>query len=173
MQNVYDNVVDAIGHTPLVRINRLGRDTGATFYAKLEFLNPGSSVKDRIAVQILDDAERSGKLKPGGTVVECTSGNTGMGLALVGTARGYHTILVMPDKVSDEKIKALRAFGAKVISTPTAVSPDDPRSYYSVAKRVSAQTPGCFFANQYHNASNPESHYRTTGPELWEQLGDR
>jgi len=173
MQNVYDNVVDAIGHTPLVRINRLGRDTGATFYAKLEYLNPGSSVKDRIAVQIIEDAERSGELKPGGTVVECTSGNTGMGLAMVGAARGYHTILVMPDKVSDEKIKALRAFGAKVITTPTAVPPEDPRSYYQVARRVAETTPSAFFANQYQNMSNPEAHFRTTGPEVWEQMGEK
>src|SRR2546422_9616226 len=117
MQNVYDNVVDAIGHTPLVRINRLGRDTGATFYAKLEYLNPGSSVKDRIAVQIIEDAERAGELKPGGTVVECTSGNTGMGLAMVGAARGDHTILVMPDNGRAEKSKGVRACEAKVRTT--------------------------------------------------------
>jgi cystathionine beta-synthase len=169
MSGVFDNVVAAIGHTPLVRLNRIGRDTGAVLYAKLEYLNPGNSVKDRIAVQMVDDAERSGLLKPGGTLVECTSGNTGMGLALVGAARGYRTILVMPDKVSGEKIKALRAFGAKVITTPTAVSPEDPRSYYAVAKRIAEQTPNCFFANQYHNQSNPEAHFRTTGPEIWEQ----
>src|SRR5215471_3731897 len=173
MSNVYDNIVDAIGHTPLVRINRLGKDTAATYYAKLEFLNPGSSVKDRIAVQMIEDAEASGELKPGGTVVECTSGNTGMGLALVGAARGYHTILVMPDKVSDEKIKALRDFGAKVISTPTAVPPDDPRTYYQVARRVAETTPNAFLANQYQNMSNPEAHFRSTGPELWEQIGER
>jgi cystathionine beta-synthase len=173
MNNVFENVVDAIGHTPLVRINRLGRDTGATFYAKLEYLNPGSSIKDRIAVQMIADAEESGKLKPGGTVVECTSGNTGMGLALVGAARGYHTILVMPDKVSDEKIKALRAFGAKVISTPTAVPPEDPRSYYQVARRIAETTPNAFFANQYQNLSNPEAHFRTSGPEIWEQIGEK
>jgi len=172
MKNVYNNIVDAIGHTPMVRINRLGRDTGATFYAKLEYMNPGSSTKDRIAVQIIEDAEKSGKLKPGGTVVECTSGNTGMGLALVGAARGYHTILVMPDKVSDEKIKALRAFGAKVVSTPTAVPPEDPRSYYQVARRIAETTPNAFFANQYQNMSNPEAHFRTTGPEIWEQIGE-
>ena len=171
MKNVHDNIVEAIGNTPLVRINHLGRDTGATFYAKLEYMNPGSSVKDRIAVQMIEDAEASGQLKPGGTVVECTSGNTGMGLALVGAARGYHTILVMPDKVSDEKIKALRAFGAKVVSTPTAVPPEDPRSYYQVARRIAETTPNAFFANQYQNMSNPEAHFRTTGPEIWEQIG--
>jgi cystathionine beta-synthase len=173
MKNVYDDVVGAIGHTPLVRLNRIGQETGAAIYAKLEYLNPGNSVKDRIAVQMIEDAEHDGRLKPGGTIIECTSGNTGMGLAMVGTARGYRTILVMPDKVSTEKIKALRAFGAKVITTPTAVAPDDPRSYYSVAKRLNAEIPNSFFANQYHNPSNPEAHFRSTGPELWEQIGDR
>jgi len=171
--NVFDNIIDAVGGTPLVRINRLGQETGATFYAKLEYLNPGASVKDRIAIQIVDDAEKAGRLKPGGTIVECTSGNTGMGLAMVCAARGYHTILVMPDKVSDEKIKALQAFGAKVVSTPTAVSPEDPRSYYQVARRIAETTPNSFFANQYDNPSNAEAHFRTTGPEIWDQLGDR
>lgn len=169
MTQAFDDISGAIGRTPLVRLNRIGQDTGAIFYAKLEYMNPGHSVKDRIAVQIIDDAERDGTLKPGGTIIECTSGNTGMGLAMVGAARGYRLIFVMPDKVSGEKIKALRAFGAKVITTPTAVSPEDPRSYYSVAKRIAQQTPNCFFANQYHNPSNPEAHYRTTGPEIWEQ----
>jgi cystathionine beta-synthase len=173
VKNVYDDIIQAIGHTPLVRLNRLGKETGATFYAKLEYLNPGNSVKDRIAVQMIDDAERRGLLKPGGTIIECTSGNTGMGLAMVGTARGYRTVLVMPDKVSGEKIKALRAFGAKVITTPTAVAPEDPRSYYSVAKRLNQEIPNSFFANQYDNPSNPEAHLRTTGPEIWEQIGDR
>ena len=173
MKNVWDDIVAAIGHTPLVRLNRIGKETGAAFYAKLEYLNPGHSVKDRIAVQMIDDAEKSGALKPGGTIIECTSGNTGMGLAMVGAARGYRTIMVMPDKVSSEKIKALRAFGAKVITTPTAVAPDDPRSYYSVARRLQGEIPSSFFANQYHNPSNPEAHLKTTGPELWEQIGDR
>src|SRR5262245_56589992 len=169
MIDSFDDVTQAIGRTPIVRLNHIGRETGATFYAKLEYTNPGHSVKDRIAVQMIADAEKNGTLQPGGTIIECTSGNTGMGLAMVGAARGYRMIFVMPDKVSDEKIKALRAFGAKVVTTPTAVSPEDPRSYYSVAKRISAQTPNSFFANQYHNASNPEAHYRTTGPEIWEQ----
>ena len=173
MNNVHDDILGAIGHTPLVRLNRLGLETGAAIYAKLEYLNPGNSVKDRIAVQMIEDAEEDGRLKPGGTIIECTSGNTGMGLAMVGTARGYRTILVMPDKVSSEKIKALRAFGAKVITTPTAVAPDDPRSYYCVAKRLNAEIPNSFFANQYHNPSNPEAHFRSTGPEIWEQIGDR
>jgi cystathionine beta-synthase len=172
MNNVFDDVVAAIGHTPMVRLNRIGRETGATFYAKLEFLNPGASIKDRIAIQMILDAEKAGVLKPGGTIIECTSGNTGMGLAMVAAVRGYRSILVMPDKVSSEKIKALRAFGSRVITTPTAVAPDDPRSYYSVAQRLNSEIPNSFFANQYHNQSNPVSHYRTTGPEIWEQLGD-
>ena len=172
MKNVYDDIVAAIGHTPLIRLNRIGGEGGAVIYAKLEYLNPGNSVKDRIALQMIVDAEESGALKPGGTIVECTSGNTGMGLAMVGGARGYRTILVMPDKVSDEKIKALRAFGAKVVTTPTAVTPEDPRSYYSVALRIAKETPDSFFANQYANKSNPEAHFRTTGPEIWEQLGE-
>lgn len=173
MKRVYDNVIAAIGNTPMVRLNHLGRETGANFYAKLEYLNPGNSIKDRIAVQMVDDAVAEGRLKPGGTIVECTSGNTGLGLAIVAGARGFKAILVMPDKVSEEKIKALRSFGAKVITTPTAVAPGDPRSYYSVADRIARETPNCLHTNQYHNQSNPEAHYRSTGPEIWEQMGDR
>ena len=172
MQNVFDDVVTLIGNTPIVRLNQMRPDSGATLYAKVEYMNPGSSVKDRIAVQMIADAEAAGLLKPGGTIVECTSGNTGMGLAMVGAVKGYRTILVMPDKVSSEKIKALRAFGARVITTPTAVSPEDPRSYYSVARRISQESPNCFFANQYQNQSNPLAHEKTTGPELWRQMGE-
>lgn len=172
MQNLFDDVITLIGNTPIVRLNRLRPDNGASLYAKLEYVNPGSSVKDRIALQMIADAEADGRLKPGGTIVECTSGNTGMGLAMVGTVKGYKTILVMPDKVSGEKIKALRAFGARVITTPTAVSPEDPRSYYSVARRISEETPNCFFANQYENQSNPLAHEKTTGPEIWRQMGE-
>ena len=172
MKDVYEDVVALIGRTPIVRLNRIRPESGAYLYAKLEYLNPGSSVKDRIAVKMIADAEAAGLLKPGGTIVECTSGNTGMGLAMVAAVKGYRTVLVMPDKVSDEKIKALRAFGARVITTPTAVSPDDPRSYYSVARRISAETPNCFFANQYQNQSNPLAHLETTGPEIWEQMGE-
>jgi len=171
MPNVHDDVISLIGNTPIVRLNRLRPSTGAVLYAKVEYMNPGSSVKDRIAVQMIADAEAQGLLKPGGTIVECTSGNTGMGLAMVGAVKGYRTILVMPDKVSSEKIKALRAFGARVITTPTAVTPEDPRSYYSVAQRISEETPNCFFANQYQNQSNPLAHEKTTGPEIWEQMG--
>ena len=172
MKNVHDDVVSLIGGTPIVRLNKVGKDTGATLYAKLEYLNPGTSIKDRIAVQMIADAERSGKLKPGGTIVECTSGNTGMGLALVGCIKGYKSVLVMPDKVSNEKIMALRAFGARVVTTPTAVLPEDPRSYYSVARRIADETPGAFFANQYQNMSNPAAHVNTTGPEIWDQMGE-
>ena len=171
MKNVHQDIISAIGNTPIVRLNHFRTESGAALYAKLEYLNPGSSIKDRIAVQMIEDAEAQGLLKPGGTIVECTSGNTGMGLAMVGAVKGYRTILVMPDKVSSEKIKALRAFGARVITTPTAVSPDDPRSYYSVARRISEETTNCFFANQYHNPSNPRAHERFSGPEIWEQMG--
>lgn len=166
---VYDDILQTIGRTPLVRLKRLGRDLPCPLYAKVEFFNPGGSVKDRIAVNIIEEAERSGRLKPGGTVVEATSGNTGVGLAMVCAKKGYKSIFVMPDKMSQEKIQLLRAFGARVIITPTAVAPEDPRSYYSVAKRIVAETPNAILANQYHNPENPRSHYLTTGPEIWEQ----
>lgn len=143
----------------------------AEIYCKLEYLNPGGSVKDRPAIRIIDDAEREGRLKPGGTIVEATSGNTGMGLAMVAAVRGYKTIFVMPDKMSEEKIAALRAFGSKVVVCPTNVEPEDPRSYYSVARRLAAETPHAMLANQYHNPSNPAAHYASTGPEIWEQTG--
>ncbi len=166
---VADNILQAIGHTPLVRSHTLAKHVDSDILMKIEYVNPGSSVKDRPALQIIEDAEASGELKAGGTIVEATSGNTGMGLAMAACVKGYQCIFVMPDKMSDEKIKALRAFGAKVVVCPTAVEPDDPRSYYSVARRLAEETPGGFLANQYHNPSNPEAHYRTTGPELWEQ----
>jgi cystathionine beta-synthase len=172
MKNVYDDIVDVIGNTPIVRLNKMGNETGATFYAKLEYINPGTSIKDRIAVQMIADAEKEGKLKPGGTIVECTSGNTGMGLAMVGCVKGYKTVMVMPDKVSNEKIMALRAFGTRVVTTPTAVLPDDPRSYYSVARRISEETPNGWLANQYWNPSNPLAHVNSTGPEVWDQIGE-
>ncbi|HWQ84233.1 MAG TPA: cystathionine beta-synthase, partial [Anaerolineales bacterium] len=158
-----------VGNTPLVHLNRLGRDLACALYAKVESFNPGGSVKDRIAVNIIAEAERSGRLKPGGTVVESTSGNTGVGLAIVCAKKGYRTVFVMPDKMSQEKIQLLRAFGAKVVITPTAVAPEDPRSYYNVAKRIVSETPNAILANQYHNPENPRSHYLTTGPEIWEQ----
>ena len=150
----------------------MGRDCKAELVAKIEFMNPGGSVKDRIAVQIVDEAEAKGLLKPGGTIVEATSGNTGTGLAMVAAVRGYRSILVMPDKVSREKIN-LKAFGAEVMVTPTAVPPDSPESYYEVARRLAREIPGAYLANQYYNPTNPEAHYRTTGPEIWSQTGGR
>ncbi len=168
-QTVHTNILGTIGATPLVRLNRLTRGLTATVLGKVEFFNPGGSVKDRIALNIIEDAERAGRLKPGGTVVEATSGNTGVGLAIVCAIKGYKSVFVMPDKMSQEKIRLLRAYGAKVIITPTAVAPDDPRSYYEVAKRAVAETPNSILANQYHNPENPRSHYLTTGPEIWEQ----
>jgi cystathionine beta-synthase len=165
-----DSVLAAIGDTPIVRLNSVTQGLKAEIYVKLEFLNPGGSMKDRVALRIIDDAEKSGQLKPGGTIVEATSGNTGAGLAQVAAVRGYHCIFVMPDKMSDEKVKALRAYGAKVVVCPTAVAPEDPRSYYSVAKRLVQETPGAMLANQYHNPSNPAAHYHSTGPEIWRQM---
>jgi cystathionine beta-synthase len=168
-QRVYDDILHAIGKTPLVHLKRIGRDLACRLYAKVEFFNPGGSVKDRIALNIIEEAEASGRLKPGGLVVEATSGNTGVGLAIASAIKGYKTVFVMPDKMSQEKIQFLRAFGARVVITPTAVEPEDPRSYYSVAKRIVAESPNAILANQYHNPENPRSHYRTTGPEIWEQ----
>lgn len=166
---VYDDVVQAIGKTPLVRLNKVTRGVRARVYAKLEFMNPGGSVKDRIGLAMIERAEREGLLKPGGTIVEGTSGNTGVGLAIAAAIKGYKCIFVMPDKMSEEKIRLLRAFGARVVITPTAVEPDDPRSYYSVSKRLSEETPNTILAGQYWNPANPEAHYLTTGPEIWEQ----
>lgn len=173
MREVKDSILDMIGETPLVRLRSIGADLAPSILVKVEFFNPGGSVKDRIGVSILDAYEREGRLKPGGTVVEATSGNTGVGLAIAAALRGYHSIFVMPDKMSDEKIRLLRAFGSRVVITPTAVEPDDPRSYYSVARRLVEETPGAVLANQYHNPANPEAHYRTTGPEVWRQTDGR
>lgn len=170
---VYDNILGAVGRTPLVRLNRLGRGLPCPVYAKIEFLNPGGSVKDRIGLAMIEEAESSGRLKPGGTVVEATSGNTGVGLAIACAIKGYKAVFVMPDKMSQEKIQLLRAFGARVVITPTAVAPEDPRSYYRVADRIVAETPNAILANQYHNPENPRSHYLTTGPEIWEQTEGR
>ena len=170
---VYDDIVQTIGKTPLVRFSKLGANLPCLLYAKVESFNPGGSVKDRIGLNIIDEAERSGRLKPGGTVVEATSGNTGVGLAIICAMRGYKSVFVMPDKMSQEKILLLRAYGGKVVITPTAVEPEDPRSYYEVAKRIARETPNAILANQYHNPENPRSHYLTTGPELWEQTEGR
>jgi cystathionine beta-synthase len=168
---IHENVLSVIGNTPLVRLNKITRGLRATVLAKLEFLNPGGSVKDRIGLAMIESAERDGRLKPGGTVVEGTSGNTGVGLAIAAAIKGYRCIFVMPDKMSDEKVRLLRAFGARVVITPTAVEPDDPRSYYSVSKRLVDETPNSILAGQYWNQANPEAHYRTTGPEVWRQTG--
>jgi cystathionine beta-synthase len=173
MRNVYQNVLEAVGNTPLIRLNRVTAGLQGSLWAKVEMLNPAASVKDRIAIQIIDDAEKAGLLKPGGTIVEATSGNTGAGLAMVAAVRGYKCIFVLPDKQSEEKRAALRAYGAKVVVTPTDVAPEDPRSYYSVSRRIAEETPNAFYANQYHNPSNPVAHERSTGPELWEQTEGR
>ncbi len=172
-KKVYNNILETIGDTPLVKLNSVVDDLPCTIYAKVEFFNPGGSVKDRIGPAIIRDAEESGRLKPGGTIVESTSGNTGVGLAIAAAIKGYNTIFVMPDKMSQEKIELLRAFGSEVVVTPTAVEPDDPRSYYQVAERLVRETPNAILANQYHNPMNPQAHYDVTGPELWAQIGDR
>jgi len=165
----FENIIDAMGSTPIVRLQKIGKEQPHKHYVKLEFLNPGGSVKDRIGMRMIEAAEKKGVIKPGGTIVEGTSGNTGVGLAIAANVKGYKTIFVMPDKMSTEKIRNLRAFGAQVIITPTAVEPDDPRSYYSVARRIAEETPNAFYVNQYTNEANPQAHYETTGPEIWEQ----
>ncbi len=170
---LYASILDTIGNTPIVRLNSIARDCKAAVYAKVEYFNPGGSVKDRIAVAIVAEAEAKGLLKPGGTIVEATSGNTGTGLAMVAAVKGYRAILCMPDKVSIEKINLLKSYGAEVVVTPTAVPPDSPESYYEVARRLAREIPGAYLANQYHNPTNPEAHYRTTGPEIWRQTGGR
>jgi cystathionine beta-synthase len=167
----YPSVLDLVGGTPLVRLDRLGRGLRPTLLAKLDHLNPGGSVKDRIGLKMVEAAERAGELRPGGTIVEPTSGNTGVGLAIVAALRGYRCIFVMPDKVSQDKISLLRAYGAEVVICPTAVAPESPESYYSVSNRLAEEIPGAYKPDQYSNPANPEAHYETTGPELWEQTG--
>jgi cystathionine beta-synthase len=171
--DIKETVLDTIGNTPLVRLHKLARGMRPSLLAKVEFMNPGGSVKDRIGRGMIDAAEREGKLKPGGTIVEGTSGNTGVGLAIAAAIRGYKTIFVMPDKMSEEKIRLLRAFGARVVITPTNVMPDDPRSYYSVSRRLAEETPNAILAGQYWNPANPAAHYASTGPEIWRQTGGR
>lgn len=166
---IHNNILETLGNTPLVRLNNVTKGVQAQIVAKVEFFNPGGSVKDRIGITMIEDAERKGLLRPGGTIVEATSGNTGVGLAIAAAIKGYKCVFVLPDKQSIEKIKLLRAYGARVIVTPTNVEPDDPRSYYSVAKQVVKDTPNSILGNQYHNPANPETHYKTTGPELWQQ----
>ncbi len=170
----YKNILETIGQTPLVKLNQVVFDAvAANVLAKVEYFNPGGSSKDRIGLSIIENAEQEGRIKPGGTIVEATSGNTGAGLALVAAVKGYKTVFVMPDKMSEEKVRFLRAFGARVIITPTAVAPDDPRSYYSVAARIVSETPNSLLANQYHNPANPQAHYQSTGPELWRQTAGK
>ncbi|MGI8421381.1 MAG: cystathionine beta-synthase, partial [Gaiellaceae bacterium] len=171
MARDYPTVIDLVGNTPIVRLDRIGRDVAPTLLAKLEYLNPGGSVKDRIGLALIEAAERDGKLKPGGTIVEPTSGNTGVGLAIAAAAKGYRCIFVMPDKMSQEKISMLRAYGAEVVITPTAVDHDSPESYYSVSDRLAEEIPGGYKPDQYSNMANPTAHYERTGPEIWEQTG--
>ena len=168
-----NNILETIGNTPMVRLNHLTADIKCTVLAKVEYFNPGNSIKDRVGLKMVEDAERSGLLKPGGTIIEGTSGNTGMGLALAAAIKGYRCIFTMPDKQSKEKMDILRAMGAEVIVTPTAVAPDDPRSYYSVAKKLSQDIPNSFYPNQYDNLSNQQAHIESTGPEIWEQTDGR
>lgn len=170
---VYNTITDLIGHTPLVRLNKVTEGISATVLAKVEYLNPGGSVKDRIAARMIDAAEREGLLKPGGTIVEPTSGNTGVGLALVAQQRGYKCVFVCPDKVSEDKRNVLKAYGAEVVVCPTAVDPRDPASYYQTSDRLAREIPGAWKPDQYSNPNNPASHYASTGPELWEQTDGR
>ncbi|MGH3080838.1 MAG: cystathionine beta-synthase [Gaiellaceae bacterium] len=171
MPRDYPTVLELVGDTPLVRLQRIVPEGAATVVAKLEYLNPGGSVKDRIGIKMIEAAEREGKLKPGGTIVEPTSGNTGTGLAIAAAIKGYRCIFVMPDKMSQEKISLLRAYGAEVVICPYAVAPESPESYYSVSDRLAEEIPGAYKPDQYTNSGNPEAHYETTGPEIWEQTG--
>ena len=166
-----NNILETFCNTPMIRLNRISRGIQADLYVKADYLNPGGSVKDRIGVSMIDDAERRGLLKPGGTIIEGTSGNTGMGLALVAAVRGYKVVFTITDKQSKEKVDLLKAFGAEVIVCPTAVEPEDPRSYYSVAKKLASEIPNSYYPNQFENPMNPEAHYRTTGPEIWRDTG--
>jgi cystathionine beta-synthase len=169
-KNVHDSVLSAIGNTPIVKLNKLVGPNDATVYVKLEFMNPGGAIKDRMALHIVDKAEKDGRLKPGGTIIENTSGNTGFALAMIAAVRGYKSIFTMPDKMSSEKVNRLKGMGAQVVVTPTNVPADDPRSYYETAKRLVKETPGAFYPNQYHTPDNIEAHYLSTGPEIYEQM---
>jgi cystathionine beta-synthase len=171
MKGTRANIVEAIGQTPIVKLGKVASHVKSEIYVKCEYLNPGGSMKDRVALNIIRDAERRGLLGPGSTIIEATSGNTGAGLALIAAVRGYKCIFVMPDKMSSEKVNTLRAFGAKAVICPTAVEPEDPRSYYEVTKRLVKETPNSFHSNQYYNPANPEAHFLSTAPEIWEQTG--
>lgn len=167
--DIKENILEAIGNTPLIKMNKIAEDLPGTILAKVEYFNPGHSVKDRMALKMIEDAESEGKIKPGGTVIECTSGNTGMGLALACIIKGYKLICTTSDKQSPEKFDVLRAMGSEVIVCPTNVAPDDPQSYYSVAEKLSKEIPNSFWVNQYDNLSNRKAHYESTGPEIWNQ----
>ena len=167
--DIRNNILETIGHTPLIRLNKLTKDLPCSVLAKVEYFNPGNSIKDRMALKMVEVAEQEGKLQPGGTIIECTSGNTGMGLALAAVVKGYKCIFTTTDKQSKEKIDILKALGAEVIVCPTNVEPKDPRSYYSIARRLAKEIPNSFHANQYDNLANRLAHYETTGPEIWEQ----
>jgi cystathionine beta-synthase len=171
--DIKESILDTVGETPLVRLSRIGAGLAPTIVAKVEYFNPGGSIKDRVAMRMVEAAEQDGRLKPGGTIIEPTSGNTGTGLAIAARIKGYRVIAVMPDKMSKEKIDLLRAYGAEVVVTPTDVDPDSPQAYYRVADRLTKEIPGAFQPNQYANPANPETHYLTTGPELWRQSGGR
>ena len=167
---IYENILETIGNTPLIRLNKVTKNSPHQFFAKVEYFNPGGSVKDRIGLAMIEAAEKRGQLKPGGTIIEATAGNTGLGLAIAAAVRGYKCIFVLPEKMSEEKRAMLRAYGARVVITPIGVSPDDPRSHYSVAKKMAESLDNCFYANQFHNPDNFEVHYNVTGPEIWQQM---
>lgn len=169
MSHIYDSILETIGNTPMVALHNVTKSSKHKFFAKVEYFNPGGSIKDRVAIAMIEEAERRGELKPGGTIVEATSGNTGVGLALVASVKGYKCIFVMPEKMSEEKRALLRAYGAQVVITPM-VEPDHPLSHYSVSKKIAQETPGAFLANQFFNPDNPARHYKTTGPEIWKQM---
>lgn len=170
MSHIYNSILETIGDTPIVALNKVARGSKHRYFAKVEYFNPGGSIKDRVAVSMIEEAEKRGDLKPGGTIVEATSGNTGVGLALAAAVKGYKCVFVMPEKMSEEKRAILRAYGARVVLTPTNVEPDHPLSHYSVSKTIARETPGAFLTNQYHNPDNPTRHYQTTGPEIWKQM---
>lgn len=170
MPQIYSSILETIGETPMVALHSITKGSKHRFFAKVEYFNPGGSIKDRVAVAMIEEAEKRGDLRPGGTIVEATSGNTGVGLALAAAVKGYKCIFVMPEKMSEEKRAILRAYGARVVITPSGVEPEHPLSHYSVSKRIAAELPGAFLTNQYHNPDNPNRHYQTTGPEIWKQM---
>lgn len=169
-ENISKNILETIGHTPMVRLQKITKNLKHDFFAKIEYFNPGGSVKDRLALAIIEQAEKRGQLKPGGTIVEATAGNTGMGLALVAAVKGYKCVFVLPDKMSEEKRAMLRAYGARVVITPTGVEPENPMSHYSVAKKIADSIPNSLYANQYHNPDNFDIHYKMTAPEIYNQM---